>query len=206
MLQWWKRSKRDFPWRRQEATKFHRIVSEILLQRTRAETVAAFWPYFLERFPTWNSIAEAEQEEIERMLKAIGLHKQRTPRLKSLAEKIVGAGGEFPRIRTEIESLPGIGQYIANAILLFCFGERQPLLDVNMARVLERYFGPRKLADIRYDPYLQKLSLALVSCNSVIYVNWALLDLGALVCTSRNPDCKACPLSRHCRYVLENKH
>ena len=108
----------------------------------------------------------------------------------------------FPKTRGSIESLPGVGQYIANAIFLLCHGEPQPLLDGSMARVLERVFGPRKLADIRYDPYLQKLSLRIVQCKMPREINWAILDIAYSVCTSKNPLCKECPASKICEYAL----
>ena len=109
------------------------------------------------------------------------------------------ANGSFTKSRRKIEALPGVGQYIANAILMFCHGEPQPLLDTNMARVLERYFGPRKLADIRYDPYLQDLSRKVVNGNNPHIINWAILDFAALVCKIRSPLCESCPLARKCR-------
>jgi A/G-specific adenine glycosylase len=84
-------------------------------------------------------------------------------------------------------------------VLLFQHREAQPLLDSNMARVLERFFGPRTLADIRYDPYLQALAKAVVSCDRPIAMNWAILDFASLVCQNR-PLCNACPVNRTCRF------
>jgi A/G-specific adenine glycosylase len=106
--------------------------------------------------------------------------------------------GRFPEERRDIEALPGIGQYIANAVLLFCHDMPQPLLDVNMARVLERVFGPRQLADIRYDPYLQKLSEKVIKCETADELNWAILDLAATICLPRRPRCNDCPLVSMC--------
>jgi len=76
----------------------------------------------------------------------------------------------------------------------------KPLLDVNMARVLERYFGPRQLTDIRYDPYLQNLSHQVVNHENSKQINWAILDFAALICKSRNPKCVTCFLSAGCKY------
>jgi A/G-specific adenine glycosylase len=110
-------------------------------------------------------------------------------------------GGHFPRSRQEVESLPGVGQYIANSILLFSAGKAEPLLDVNMARVLERLFGSRKLVDIRDDPHLQSISRALVRGKRATEVNWAILDLAATVCTIKKPSCEKCPLRTICQYA-----
>lgn len=111
--------------------------------------------------------------------------------------------GRFPRDRQEIEGLPGVGQYIANAIQLFCHGEPMPLLDVNMARVLERYFRPRQLADIRYDPYLQELSLRIVNCNDPQQMNWAILDFAGIICKVKDPKHEICPLSKGCFFLKQ---
>ena len=117
--------------------------------------------------------------------------------LKRLAEAVNQRGGHLPSERGEIEALPGVGQYVANAIELIRWGRPRPLLDANMARVLERYFGPRKLADIRYDPYLQQLAHDVVDCDVSLTLNWAILDLASLVCRSQ-PACFRCPLWRRC--------
>lgn len=98
-------------------------------------------------------------------------------------------------------ALPGVGQYIANAMLLPCNGEAQPLLDANMARVLERVFGPRKLADIRYEPYLQTWLSRLKEAKEL---NWAILHLAASKCLPRKPRCNTCPLAAVCLRVRKD--
>jgi|TARA_B100001964_G_scaffold65593_1_gene74692 A/G-specific adenine glycosylase len=114
---------------------------------------------------------------------------------------MVSRKGRFPCSREEIEALPGVGQYIANSIELFCYGKPLPLLDSNMSRVLERYFGPRKLADIRYDPYLQSLSKKVVKCKDPVSLNWAILDLAHIVCTQKKPQHDICPLKNRCQFI-----
>jgi A/G-specific adenine glycosylase len=114
---------------------------------------------------------------------------------------MIKRNGRFPKERMDVEALPGVGQYIANAVLLFCHGMPQPLLDANMARVLERVFGSRKLADIRYDPYLQGLAKKVVECEDAGKINWAILDLAGAVCLQRKPRCTECPLEFMCRYA-----
>lgn len=108
--------------------------------------------------------------------------------------------GKLPEDRTDLESIPFIGQYIANAIELIIHNKPSPLVDVNMARLLERYFGERKMADIRYDPYLQKLSLRIVSNEKSKEMNWAILDYAAIVCKAQKPLCTACELRIKCLY------
>lgn len=96
--------------------------------------------------------------------------------------------------------MPAVGQYVANSILLFQHGKVRPLVDVNMARLLERYLRPRRLADIRHDPWLQSACNWLVDCDEPVRVNWATLDYAAKVCKSRQPSCNACELKRRCNW------
>lgn len=197
--------RRNFPWRRRKASLYEQVVSEILLQRTRAETVAAFWPQFIQRFPSWQALACSSVDRIEYVLRPIGLSRQRAPRLRGLGLEMAKRRGQFSSNRQAIEELPGVGQYVANAIFTFAHGKAQPMLDTNMARVIERVFGTRKLADIRYDPYLQALAQAVVNHARGVEMNWAVLDFAALICTIRNPKCHECPLARQCRHIRRGR-
>lgn len=205
LLAWFDREGRQFPWRTPSASRYAQVVSEILLQRTRAETVAAFFPRFVKRFPGWNHLALATEEELRSFLEPIGLWRRRSTSLRALANEMQLRRGRFPSGREEIESLPGVGQYVASAAMVFCHGQREPLLDVNMARVLERCFSPRTLVDIRYDPWLQGLARAVVNHPRAREVNWAVLDLAAAICTIRNPRCATCPLRPICRCAITKR-
>lgn len=201
MLEWFLKRGRKFPWRNKHLSNYRRIVAEVLLQRTKAEVVASFFNTFINKYPSWRQLAVAPEEEVGELLKSIGLWRRRARSLTKLAKAMTNLNGRFPATRQEIESLPNVGQYIANAVLLFCHGEPQPLLDVNMARVLERYFGPRKLADIRYDPYLQDLAKRIVTCGDPVSMNWAILDLAATVCRPSKPLCSDCPITDNCNWA-----
>ena len=200
LLPWFYENRRDFPWRSRESTTFHRILCEVLLQRTRAETVANVYSNFFTRYPNWQSIYESNIKNLEDTLKPLGIWRRRAQSLKLLSEKMVELKEEYPTQRENIEALPAVGQYVANAIELFDQDLPKPLIDTNMARIIERYFRPRKLADIRYDPWLQKLSHFIVDQSDPTDINWALLDLGAMICKPRNPSCLECPINRGCSY------
>lgn len=176
------------------------MIAEVLLQRTKAETIEKFYPKFLSAFPTWESIANVEIGVLEEQLRPIGLYRQRAKRIKALAIEMVRLMGDFPPAREALEEIPFLGQYIVNAIELQIFHKPSPLLDVNMARVLERYFGERQLADIRYDPYLQALAAKVVDHPRSKQLNWAILDFAASICKSRVPLCKKCLLSTTCTF------
>jgi A/G-specific adenine glycosylase len=194
---------RAFPWRAREATSFQAIVSEVLLQRTQAQVVANFLPVFLTSFPSWRALATAPEEEIQEKIRKIGIWRKRAQALKGLAVEVCRRRGRFPANREELESIPAVGQYVANAVLLFYHRQPQPLLDAGMARVLERHFGPRRLSDIRHDPYLQELSRRVVVTDDPSQMNWAILDLAALICKVKQPRCGECPVKRSCRYRRE---
>lgn len=198
LLAWFRIHGRRFSWRRARATLYQRVLPEVLLQRTRASVVAAFLPRFIARYPSWDVLASATIDDLHEHLKPLGLWRRRGESLLALASVMSARNGRFPRRRSEIEQLPGVGQYIANAICLFALKQAEPLLDVNMARVLERCFGPRKLADIRYDPVLQEVARRVVDGAEPARINWAILDLAARVCTPRGPLCWSCALAVVC--------
>jgi len=199
LLQWFGTSGRRFPWRERGVDIYIQVVTEALLQRTRAETVAAFLPKFVSRFPTWSSLASASERQIGNCLRPIGLWRRRATSLSRLAKSLSKLDGNWPLERDDLEKMPGVGQYVASAVLMFVHGKAEPLLDANMARVIERLFGERSLADIRYDPWLQSLCRRMVRCRQPAAVNWAILDFAALICTSRSPKCDECPLVSRCR-------
>jgi A/G-specific adenine glycosylase len=200
LLMWYKKSGRRFYWRKKGLPQYKYIIAEVLLQRTKADTIAKFYPSFITEFPNWGSLANADLSAIELFLKPVGLYTQRALRLKNLATEMVKRKGRLPRDRKDLESIPFIGQYIANAVELVVFNQPSPLVDVNMARVIERFFGPRRMADIRYDPYLQELAYKIVNHPKAKHINWAVLDFAALICQARKPLCEKCLISRNCYF------
>lgn len=200
LLNWYLTSGRKFPWRNKGLSNYQVVIAETLLQRTKAETVSKFFLKFIKDFPNWKTLADTDITLIEEYLKPVGLYRQRSKRLQSLAIEMVKRNGRLPRNREELESIPFLGQCITNAIELIIFNQPSPLIDVNMSRVLERYFGERKMTDIRYDPYLQSLSYKVVDHANSKEISWAILDFSALICKAQKPLCLACPLSAKCTY------
>lgn len=199
ILIWYKLNGRVFLWRKKGLTHYQYVIAEVLLQRTKAETIAKFYPLFLQEFPNWKALANANVKKIEKYLIPVGLYRQRSKRLMGLAQEMVKRNGRLPKDRKDLESIPFMGQYIANAVELVIFNEPSPLVDVNMARVLERFFGARQMADIRYDPYLQALSYKIVKHENAKNINWAVLDFAALICKPK-PLCQICLISKKCNY------
>ena len=202
ILDWYKANGRHFPWRNPSATNYVKIISEVLLQRTKAETVVKFFPTFIKKYPSWRQLGNATEIELQNFLKPLGLYNQRGSRLYKLAQEMKKRNGRFPENRDAVEEIPMMGQYITNAFELFILNRPSPLLDVNMARVLERYFGSRKLSDIRHDPYLQVLSKKVVEHKKLKEINWAILDYGSEICRKIAPKCELCKLKNECNYKL----
>ncbi|MGY4298835.1 A/G-specific adenine glycosylase [Bradyrhizobium sp. i1.4.4] len=201
LLAWYDLHGRHFPWRSPDAGLYQQVVAEVLLQRTQASTVGRFFDAFFDQFNGWGDIDVAPQDSLESALRPIGLWRRRATALKALAREMVTRRGKFPGSRDELESLPAVGQYVASAVLLFAHGRTEPLLDANMARVLDRVFAPRRLVDIRYDPRLQALARLLVRSRKPAVVNWAILDFAALQCTARSPQCETCVLQHRCNFA-----
>lgn len=195
---WYINNAREFPWRAGSATTFERICVEVLLQRTRAETVSRMYGVFFDRFRSWADLAAAPIEELEGHFKLIGLWRRRARSMKALAGYAADREGRFPDAVEELAEVPAVGQYVANAILMFQHGQSRPLLDVNMARLIERHIRPRRLSDIRHDPWLQGAAHWLVRGDNPAEINWAALDFASTVCKARTPRCSDCPLSRSC--------
>ena len=200
LLAWYKDYGRRFSWRQPSCSLFTQVLAEILLQRTPAGRVDSVLPLLTQKFRTWQAIALASEYDLQVHLKTLGLWRRRVSALRKFAAEMHRRNGSFPRDRKELESLPAVGQYIANAILLLAHSERQPLLDVNMARVLERFFGPRQFVDIRYDQYLQQLSRVVLWGVDAKLMNWAILDFAVALCRNNRPLCEQCPLKSRCSY------
>jgi A/G-specific adenine glycosylase len=204
LLAWFFQHGRAFPWRLPSASLYDQVIAELLLQRTRAEAVASRLPALLSLTPDWRSLATIAEKDMEIALKPLGLWKRRASSLRKLAAEVSKAGDRLPRTRESLEQLPGVGQYMANAMLVIQDVQPAPYLDTNMARVLERNFGPRRLSDIRYDPVLQLVAHKVTNSKQSRAVNWAILDFSAIVCTLRNPGCSSCPVRRTCDYYRSN--
>lgn len=200
LLAWFAGNGRIFLWRHIEANAYVQILSELLLQRTRAETVSSRLGDVLALAPNWEALAGVNPESLGQTLAPLGLWRRRAASLRALALELKGRNWNFPDSIAELQKMPGIGQYMANAIYVILTGRPAPYIDVNMARVLERLFGPRRLVDIRYDPDLQAVAHQLVRSKHSKLLNWAILDLAATICKGRNPLCDECPVSRSCDY------
>ena len=194
LLGWYRRSHRDLPWRRSRDP--YRIwLSETMLQQTRVETVIPYYDRFLERFPTVEALACADEEDVLRHWAGLGYY-ARARNLKRAAEAIVrDHGGELPREAEVLATLPGVGPYTVGAIRSIAYRERAALVDGNVARVFSRLLARPRLSSST----LWSIAWELVPEKRADLFNQALMELGATVCTPRKPACVRCPLRDVCR-------
>jgi A/G-specific adenine glycosylase len=198
LLPWFSSVRRDLPWR---ATKDPYAVwlSEIMLQQTRVETVIPYYERFLATFPTVTALAAAPTDQVMSMWSGLGYYR-RARMLHEAAMAIAATrGGVFPTSAVALAEVRGVGRYTAGAIASIAFGERTPLVDGNVARVLSRLFALED--DVQRGPGLKKvwaLADALVPEGRAGDWNEALMELGATTCIPRAPRCLVCPVRGSC--------
>jgi A/G-specific adenine glycosylase len=171
-----------------------------MLQQTQVERVRDYYQQFLQRFPTLAALAAAPPEAVLDAWQGLGYY-QRARHLQQAAQHIVEQHqGVFPATFEAVAALPGVGRYTAGAVLCFAFGKRYPILDTNVQRLLERVFVRRSATRARaHQQRLWQLAEAVLPAGTDAWViNQAMMDLGALVCTARQPRCTACCLRAIC--------
>ena len=208
LLGWYPNTARDLPWRRTRDP-YAIWVSEIMLQQTQVKAVIPYWERWMKALPTIQSLAKANPERIHKLWEGLGYY-TRVRNMQKAARLIVNSrGGRFPTVFEEVQELPGVGRYTAGAVCSIAFNQPKPILDGNVIRVLTRVFGiegnPR---DGAVNASLWELADGLVKEAQAIgsaedsarcsQLNQSLMELGALVCTPRQPLCASCPLSKLC--------
>jgi len=200
LLAHYRRHKRDLPWRRTRDP-YAIWVSEIMLQQTRVATVIPYWERWMARFPTVAALAEAPLDEVLAAWAGLGYY-SRARNLHRGAQWVVANGG-LPRGAAELRAVPGVGAYTAGAIASIAWGERAPLVDGNVARVLARVFAVEDdvkatAGQKRIWQLAGELMAALAPGDDPGELNQGLMELGATVCTPVAPTCLTCPVSGHC--------
>lgn len=199
LLAWYRRNQRSLPWRK--TSNSYRIwISEIMLQQTQVDTVIPYYHRFLKAFPTVSSLARAPLQNVLKVWENLGYY-SRARNIHAAARMIVEKfDGRIPDNLEELQTLPGIGQYTAGAILSIAYGQALPAIDGNVRRILCRLFAIRKpVDDAREQKQLQKLAVPLIPVKHPGDFNQALMDLGATICKAKNPDCSRCPIANLCR-------
>ncbi|MHA1671971.1 MAG: hypothetical protein ACTSV5_15580 [Promethearchaeota archaeon] len=202
ILDWFKNNKREFSWRTLNLTPFQVLIAELMLQKTNASQVEKLFPKFIEIFPNPESIANTSENDLSKLLQPLGLFNRRARDLKKTTEIILNQGNAVPSEKKTLLNLPGVGDYIANAVLCFAFNKKMPIIDANVGRVIKRIFSfPVKSAPSR-DKKLAERMQELIPDRYFKEFNYAILDLAALICIPRKPRCEDCQLTTICDYYL----
>ncbi len=199
LLRWFERDgRKDLPWQR-ERTPYRVWVSEIMLQQTQVGTVVGYYQRFMQRFPTVRELAAARADDVLHLWAGLGYY-ARARNLQRTAQIVVQRhGGEFPATLDGMMELPGIGRSTAGAILALARGDRHPILDGNVKRVLARYFAVAGYpGEAAVERQLWTLAEQCTPHESVADYTQAIMDLGATVCTRANPLCLLCPVNAGC--------
>ena len=199
LLRWYRHHQRPLPWRRTRDP-YKILVSEIMLQQTQVDRVIPKYHEFLRRYPTVESLADARTAELRKTWYPLG-YNVRPLRLRKIAREVLRRyRGRIPDSYDGLIAMDGIGRYTAGAVLSFAFGQDAPILDTNVARLLERYFGLRaRMGTSTSRRLLWDLAARVIPAGQGYDINQAMMDFGATVCTARRPACQRCALRRHCR-------
>ena len=203
LLDWYDQNARLMPWRGC-ADPYGVWISEIMLQQTQVETVIPYYQRWMERFPDLASLAAATEQQILQLWEGLGYYSRARNLLKAAHKLTEENGGKLPANRQALQKLPGIGPYTAGAIASIAFGLDEATLDGNIRRVLARLFNISVPARSKEgEACLWDLARQSLPGGRASDYNQALMDLGAVICTPRAPNCPACPLGSFCQaFVL----
>ncbi len=201
ILNWYDLNKRSLPWRRDVSSvkrQYYTLVSEFMLQQTQVATVIPYFNKFIKNIPNLKILAKINNKKLIKLWEGLGYY-SRVRNLKKTAQLIIkNYNGKLPSNLDDLVSLPGIGNYTANALLAIAFNKPHIPLDGNVERVLKRYLYLKKEKEIQKDNLIKKKSIFGTSLRSSDYAQ-AIMELGALICKPVNPLCNQCPISKNCK-------
>jgi A/G-specific adenine glycosylase len=204
LLSWFRIHKRELPWRKTKSP-YKIWISEILLQQTRVESVIPYYAQFLRQFPSINSLASADLQDVLKCCEGIGYY-SRIRNLRKTAKIIEDKyNGRFPDNYADIIELPGIGEYTAAAICSIAFDQSMAAIDGNVLRVIARVFSINEdISKLSVKKKIRSIIKDIIPAVSCGEFNQALMELGALVCLPVHPKCMECPLSFYCAAYKNN--
>ncbi|MCK9425384.1 MAG: hypothetical protein M0Q21_05000 [Ignavibacteriaceae bacterium] len=176
------------------------MIAEFMLQRTKAEQAEPVYKKFLLQYPDIVSLSKARLTSVEKYTSSLGLHK-RAPNFINAAKYIVkNFKGKYPKTRKELLTIPGVGDYVAGAIMAVCFNNADYVIDSNIARFIDRFYGLKLSGEIRRKKIVIEKAKGIFKVKDQRNFLFALLDFTALVCKPIVPLCNECPLRGKCKY------
>ena len=202
---WYLKNKRDLPWR-QTKNPYEIWLSEIILQQTRIAQGTAYYLKFLEKFPNIKLLAKAKEDDVLKLWQGLGYYSRARNLHKTAIYITENLQGEFPNNFKKLKKLKGVGDYTASAIASFCYNEATATVDGNVYRFLSRYFGiSTPINASKGMKEFKELAQSLIDNENPGDHNQAIMEFGALVCKSNNPDCNICPFENSCFALDQDK-
>jgi len=199
LLEWYRDHARDLPWRR-TSDPYYIWVSEIMLQQTRVESVIPYYLSWIDRFPTMEDLAKANEEDVLSLWEGLGYYRRAINLHRGVKEIHASYGGIIPEDPILLQKLPGVGPYTAGAIASIAFDQPAPILDGNIRRLFSRLFNIHdEPGTSKAEKIFQEIARDLIPEEYPGDFNQALMELGALVCIPKKPGCDRCPLILDCK-------
>jgi len=200
LLYWFRKNGRVFPWR-ETSDPWKILIAEMMLRRTKANQVEKVYRKFVKTYRSPRGLLKGSPQKIKSILTPLGLN-WRQQNFFDLAYVLVNDfNAKIPSTRHELKQLPGVGDYVAGAVLSVGFGKKEWIVDSNVVRVFKRYFNLKTSKEGRRDKPVIELAKAYANTSRPKEANLAILDLSALICRPRNPLCQKCPVKTDCVYV-----
>ena len=200
---WYDKNKRIYPWRKTRDP-FKVLIAEMMLRRTKADQVKPVYERLFKEYPDVKALSDAKNKKIEKILYPLGL-KWRTPAFGLVAREVREKYHcKVPETREELTTLPGVGEYVAGAVLSVAYGKKEWIVDSNIVRLFGRYFGIKTSKEGRRDKHVIEMAKMYIACKNPRKTNLAILDFTALVCIPGQPKCAICLLKNNCYYFRLN--
>lgn len=198
LVEWFQREKRDLPWRHTKDP-YKIWISEVMLQQTRVDTVIPYYQRFIDKYPTIESLADADEEELLKMWEGLGYYSRARNLHAGVKEVVQKYGGTVPDNRSDLQKIKGVGPYTAGAILSIAYNLPEHAVDGNVMRVLSRVLHIDKDISLsKTRKIFEKAVKELIHPEYPGDFNQALMDLGAMICTPTSPKCLLCPVRDYC--------
>lgn len=190
---------RNFPWR-QYSDPYRIMIAEFMLHRTRAPQVVPIYEAFIEKYPGVESLAKANEKDIKKVTEHLGLHWRSSHFIKAARYVIEHFNGDFPDNREDLKRIPGVGDYVAGAILTICFNKHEHVIDSNIARFINRFYGLNLKGEIRRKKQIIEMAKQLFNTNEPGTFLFSILDFTFEICKALKPDCLNCIINVKCKY------
>lgn len=190
---------RDFSWRHAE-NPYKIMIAEFMLRRTKAQQVAPVYTSFLHAYPDIKSLASADMDDVSKVTSHLGLHWRAADFINACKFIESEYNGLIPDNRKDLLKIPGVGDYVAGAILTVCFKKPEYVIDSNIARFINRFYNLKLIGEIRRKKLIIEKASELFDCKSSDKLLFSILDFTALVCKPRVPKCQDCYFRDQCQY------